>query len=34
MADVDSALVQQIFDISQRERETNVQHHRQPDDLG
>ena len=33
MTDVDAALVQQILDVSQRDRETNVQHHRQADDL-
>ena len=34
MADLDPALVQQIFDIPKRERETDVQHHRKADDLG
>ncbi len=34
MAHVDASLVQQIFDISKRERETDVQHHRKADDLG
>jgi hypothetical protein len=33
MADVDPALVQQIFDISQRKQEANVHHDRQADDL-
>jgi hypothetical protein len=34
VADVDAALMQKIFDIPQRKRETDVQHDRQPDDLG
>lgn len=34
VAYVDSALVQQVFDISQRQGEPNVQHHGQADDLG
>ncbi|WP_371810811.1 hypothetical protein [Ruegeria sp. HKCCD7318] len=34
MANVDASLVQQIFDIPKRERETDVQHNRQADDLG
>ncbi len=34
MAHVDASLVQQIFDIPKRERETDVQHHRKADDLG
>ena len=34
MADVDAALVEKVFDIAQREREPDVQHHRQADDLG
>ncbi len=33
MAHVDTSLVQQIFDIPKRERETDVQHHRKADDL-
>ena len=33
VADVDAALMQQILDVSQRERETHVQHHRQADHL-
>ncbi len=33
MANVDASLVQQIFDIPKRERETDVQHNRQADDL-
>jgi hypothetical protein len=28
------ALVQQVLDVSQREREPDVEHHRQPDDRG
>ncbi len=31
---VDASLVQQVFDIPKRERETDVQHHRKADDLG
>ncbi|CUH36847.1 hypothetical protein JSE7799_01243 [Jannaschia seosinensis] len=34
VADVDAALVQQILDVPQRQRETDVHHHRQSDDLG
>ncbi len=34
MAHVDASLVQQIFDIPKRERESDVQHHGQADDLG
>ncbi len=34
MALVDASLVQQVFDILKRERETNVQHHRKADDFG
>ncbi len=34
VAHVDASLVQQIFDIPKRERETDVQHHRKADDLG
>ena len=34
MADVDAALVQQILDIPEREREPNIHHYRQADDLG
>ncbi len=34
VAHVDASLVQQIFDIPKRERETDVQHNRQADDLG
>ena len=33
MADVDPSLMQQIFDIAEREREADVHHHRQADDL-
>ncbi len=33
MADIDPALVQQIFDISKRERKSDVQNHRKADDL-
>ncbi len=34
MADIDASLVQQIFDISQRMRKPDVQHHSKADDLG
>jgi hypothetical protein len=34
MRDVDAALVQQILDIPQRQRVSNVHHHHQADDLG
>lgn len=34
MANVDAALVEQILDIPKRQREANVEHHRQADDLG
>ena len=33
MADVDAALLQQVFDIAERQMETDVDHHRQADDL-
>lgn len=33
MTDVDAALVQQIFDVPQRQGEAYVEHHRQADDL-
>ena len=34
MANIDSALVKQVFDISQRERKPDVHHDRKLDDLG
>ena len=34
MADLDAPLVQEILDIAQRQREADVEHHRQTDDLG
>ena len=34
MADVDAPLVQQILDVPERQREPDIQHHRQADDLG
>ncbi len=34
MADIDASLMQQVFDIPQRKRKLDVQHHRQEDDLG
>ena len=33
MADIDAALEQDILDLAQRQRVSNVQHHRQTDDL-
>ncbi len=33
MADVDPAFVKEIFDIPQRKRKSNVEHHRQADDF-
>ena len=34
MADVDTALVQKIFDIPQQERKSHALHHRNANDLG
>ena len=34
VADIDSALVQQILDVSQRKWKPDIQHDRQADDLG
>ena len=34
MADVDAALVQQVFDVAERQREPDVHHDRQADDFG
>ena len=34
VADVDAALVQQVFDIAKGEREPDIHHHGQADDLG
>ena len=34
VANIDSALMQKIFDIPKRERETHIHHHRKLDDLG
>jgi len=34
MADLDAVFVQQVFDVAQRQRETDVHHNRQTDDLG
>lgn len=34
MADVDVSLLQQVLDIAQRQREPDIQHHRQADNLG
>lgn len=33
MADVDAPFMEQVLDISERQRKPNVQHHRQADDL-
>lgn len=34
VADLDAALVQQVHDVSQRQRVADIKHHRQADDLG
>jgi hypothetical protein len=34
MAHIDTAFVEQIFDISKRKRKSDVKHNGQPDDLG
>lgn len=34
VTDIDTAFVQQILHVAERKRETNVNHHRQADDLG
>ena len=34
MADLDAAFMQKILDVSKRQREPDVEHHRQADDLG
>ena len=34
VADVDAALVQQVFDIAKGEGEPDIHHHGQADDLG
>ena len=34
MADDDVSLLQRVLDIAQRQREPDIQHHRQADDLG
>ena len=34
VVDIDATLVQQILDVPQRRRESNIHHHRQADDLG
>lgn len=33
MADVDPALVEKVFDIAQRQRKSNIHHHRKLDDF-
>ncbi len=32
VADLDTPLMQQVFDVAQRQRKPNVEHHRKPDD--
>ena len=34
LANINSAFVEQIFDVSQREWKSNVHHHRKLDDFG
>ena len=34
MADLDAALVQEVLDVAQRERVSDIEHHGQADDLG
>jgi hypothetical protein len=34
MADVDSSLMEQVFDIPQGQRKSNIQHHRELDNFG
>ena len=34
MADIDPTFMEQILDLSQRKRKTDIHHHRQADDLG
>ena len=34
VADLDATLGQQILDLPQRQREPNIHHHCEPDDLG
>jgi hypothetical protein len=34
MRDIDAALMQQVLDVPQRQRVTDIHHHRQADDLG
>jgi len=34
MADIDAALEQKIFDLTERQRIANVHHHSQADDVG
>jgi hypothetical protein len=34
VADVDPTLMQQVFDISKRERESDIYHDRKPGDFG
>jgi hypothetical protein len=34
MADLHAALVQEVLDVPEREREPDIEHHRETDDLG
>nr|WP_291896714.1 hypothetical protein [Maricaulis sp.] len=34
MSDIDAAFVEQILDVPERQRKTDIQHHGQADDLG
>jgi len=34
VANVDAALIEQILDLPQRQRETDLHHHRKANDLG
>jgi len=34
VADIDAALVRQVFDLAQGQGKADVHHHRQPDHLG
>ena len=33
MADIDASFIQEVFDIEQRQRKSDVQHHRQADEF-
>jgi hypothetical protein len=34
VADFDPTLMEEIFDVPERQREANIEHHGEPDDLG